>query len=374
MMMQGSPKRSRRPLRSSSEDDEAALVSSAGGGAVSSRDLRDEQPWYLTELNAELQREDRLSSMQSAVAAATAAEEAALQAVEDAALQASAAVALSAGEAEVTTYRAVMALKRARLVELERAAAWTDPRVALHTLLMGTIDANSSLSSMATETLEHIGSFIQYKVDWGALEARVRADPKLSAHPAPPERLVEQYILFLRAKFHFADWLPDKVAPPMLWETEIPGHEPGIGDEAIGDVWACHSTSPTYDEDCRILTGGRLIAPLTDELMQSKHIRDAMQPFASAGDEWTRKDSDQPWSRKDSDQPPSWADSYDKTYKWLSGQGDVVLDRDLWPNPAEILRVLYLEYDGGPCCGHCGADCDERYDVCGNCWAYSSLF
>ena len=163
MMMQGSPKRSRRPLRSSSEDDEAALVSSAGGGAVSSRDLRDEQPWYLTELNAELQDQDRLRSMQSAVAAATAAEEAAEEAAEARvtgvqleALQAAAAVALSAGEAEVTTYRAVMALKRARLVELERAAAWTDPRVALHTLLMGTIDANSSLSSMATETLEHI--------------------------------------------------------------------------------------------------------------------------------------------------------------------------------------------------------------------------
>jgi hypothetical protein len=130
---------------------------------------------------------------------------------------------------------------------------------------------------MATETLEHIGSFIQYKVDWGALEARVRADPKLSAHPATPggvlavscppgfvrtpERLVEQYILFLRAKCHFADWLPDKVAPPMLWDTDIPGHEAGIGDEAIGDVWACHSTSPTYEEDCRILTGGRLRPP-----------------------------------------------------------------------------------------------------------------
>ena len=347
-------------------------AASAGGGAASSRDLRDEQPWYLTELNAELQREDRLRSMQSAVAAATAAEEAAEEAAEARvtgvqleALQAAAAVALSAGEAEVTTYRAAMlrlkALKRARLVELERAAAWTDPGVALHTLLMGTIDANSSLSSMATETLEHIGSFIQYKVDWGALEARVRADPKLSAHPAPPERLVEQYILFLRAKCHFADWLPDKVAPPMLWDTpDIPAHEAGTGDEAIGDVWACHSTSPTYDEDCRILTGGRLIAPLTPELMQSKHIRDAMQPFASA------RDSDA-WSRKDSDQPPSWAESYDKTYKWLSGQGDVVLDRDLWPDPEEILRVLYLEYHGGPCCGFCAADCDEYEDQCADC-------
>ena len=294
-------------------------AASVGGGAASSRDLRDDQPWYLTELNAELQREDRVAMP------------------------------------------CLKALKRARLVELERAAAWTDPGVALHTLLMGTIDANSPPSSMATETLEHIGSFIHYKVDWGALEARVRADPKLSAHPATPERLVEQYILFLRAKCHFADWLPDKVAPPMLWDTpDIPAHEAGTGDEAIGDVWACHSTSPTYDEDCRILTGGRLIAPLTPELMQSKHIRDAMQPFASA------RDSDA-WSRKGSDQPPSWAESYDKTYKWLSGQGDVVLDRDLWPDPEEILRVLYLEYHGGPCCGFCAADCDEYEDQCADC-------
>lgn len=160
---------------------------------------------------------------------------------------------------------------------------------------------------------------------------------------------------------YFADWLPDKVAPPMLWDTpDVPEHEAGTGDEAICDVWACHSTSPTYDEDCRILTGGRLIAPLTPELMQSKHIRDAMQPFASAGNSYA-------WNREDSDQPPSWADSYDKTYKWLSGQGDVVLDRDLWPDPAEILRVLYLEYHGGPCCGSCGADCDDYGEWCAGC-------
>ena len=228
---------------------------------------------------------------------------------------------------------------RASSIEARRRWKNMSPVEGFRTFLMGTSTSDETSkevhklrgAEMALKTIAvHSGAM----PNWDELTRRVDIArsrcfgktleiPMLCARSFPPTHvMVEEYARFLKLKHKVKDYASQELSPPMI-------ADPITGVKLLDEVWHIHISMPSYDADCRALTGGHVVqhVPALAEDAMIRYMRT-----------WCQLEDDK-----------SWCDAYAVERRLLTGTPLLEANQELmriWPE-AEYDDDSYGE-DG--CC------------------------
>ena len=119
--------------------------------------------------------------------------------------------------------------------------------------------------------------------------------------------MVEEYVRFLKLKHKVKDYASQFLSPPMI-------ADPITGVKLLDEVWHIHISMPSYDADCRALTGGHVVQHVP-ALAEHAMIR-----------------YEQTWRELEEDK--SWCDAYAVERRLLTGTPLLEANQELmriWP-------------------------------------------
>ena len=238
------------------------------------------------------------------------------------------------GSGEFTRVPLAVPGMRASSVEARRRWKNMSPIVGFRTFLMGTSTSDETSkevhklrgAEMALNTIAvHSGAMPNWdeltrRVDIArsrcfgkTLEFLCSSVPLGARKPPflfpPTHVMVEEYVRFLKLKHKVKDYASQILSPPMI-------ADPITGVKLLDEVWHIHISMPSYDADCRALTGGHVV----------QHVP-ALAEHAMIRYEHT-------WSELEDDK--SWCDAYAVERRLLTGTPLLEANQELmriWPEP-----------------------------------------